>query len=175
MRMDMTYIREKLWGKRPVEDEPSSKRRKAARSSHCEEGPISIGVSAQPRRWQMVLPDSSDDDETATLPPPSTETPTPAMPAGVETRERWRAHEAAAAVPESARAVPVATARAATAVPGLPGRLGSGNWGRQASPRAYAGDPGGGNRGHQPKECGDTSQLGCWARWLRTAWRESQL
>ena len=46
----MSYVHEKLWGKRPASEEPSPKRRKTARSSRHEERPVTIGASAQPQR-----------------------------------------------------------------------------------------------------------------------------
>ena len=41
----MEYVREKLHGKRPVDEELSAKKRKMARPSQGEEGPVSIGGS----------------------------------------------------------------------------------------------------------------------------------
>lgn len=55
------------------------------RSSWSKEGLVSIGGAAQPRRWQMVLSDSSKDDRSAVPPPPSTEMPPSAMLAGAKT------------------------------------------------------------------------------------------
>ena len=76
--------------------------------------------------------------------------------------------KAATAVLESARAVPAATARAATTVPETARTTPAVATGaaRQAPEPAW-GDPGGGNRGHQPEECGDASQLYCWIGWLQ--------
>lgn len=39
------YVRKKLRGKRPADKEPSMKKRKTARPSRREEGPVSIGGS----------------------------------------------------------------------------------------------------------------------------------
>jgi len=49
------YVHEKLRGKRPAGEEPSLKRRKTTISSRREERPITIGASAQPQRWQVVM------------------------------------------------------------------------------------------------------------------------
>jgi hypothetical protein len=46
----MEYVHEKLRGRRPTDKDPSAKKRKMARSFCGEEGTISIGDFAQPRR-----------------------------------------------------------------------------------------------------------------------------
>ena len=42
----MSYVHEKVRGKRPASEEPSLKSRKIAGSSHHEERPMSIGATA---------------------------------------------------------------------------------------------------------------------------------
>lgn len=60
-------------------------------SSHREEGGVNIRGPAPPRRWRMVLLDSSDDDRAAMLPPSTTEMPSPATHAREKMREMHRA------------------------------------------------------------------------------------
>ena len=82
-----SYVREKLRGKRPVEDEPYSKRRKTSSSCHHEEGGVNIGGPTPHRRRRMVVSDSPNDNGAPMLPSLTPETLPVVTHAGAETKD----------------------------------------------------------------------------------------
>jgi hypothetical protein len=81
-----TQVCERHKGKQLIDEEPSPKRKKSTGTRQRKEGPVTIGITAPLRRWQMIVMSSSEDDRTKARPTSKAATPPVVAPGGTETR-----------------------------------------------------------------------------------------